>query len=524
MRHNLYLGFGVVLLAILALLLSVHANILWFWGFIGVLTFITLHDFTQKKHSILRNYPVLGHMRFILEFFRPEIQQYFIANNRSETPFNRETRNVIYSRSKNLDDTVGFGTKFIITEEGYEWVLHSLAPKPIGADARVTIGSNQCKQKYNASMLNISAMSYGSLSSNAIVALNLGAKQGNFAHNTGEGGLTSYHQQGGDIIMQIGTGYFGVRTAEGNFSEELFQQKANLDAIKMIEIKLSQGAKPSHGGVLPAKKLTAEIAKIRGVPLGKDVLSPASHSAFDSPESMCMFIQKLRELSNYKPIGFKLCLGKKSDFIAICKAIIKTEIYPDFITIDGAEGGTGAAPMEYSNHIGTALKDGLIFVHNSLVGFGLRDKIKIICSGKIATGFDMIRYIALGADLCNSARAMMMALGCIQSRECNKNTCPVGVATQNKRLIRGLDINNKKNRVENFHNNTIKSFLEIIGAMGLNSACELQPQMVFQRIDANTVKSYDQIYDYIETASLLKQATVPEQFKACWQYASADKF
>jgi glutamate synthase domain-containing protein 2 len=304
----------------------------------------------------------------------------------------------------------------------------------------------------------------------------------------------------------------------------LFQQKANLEAVKMIEIKLSQGAKPSHGGVLPAKKLTPEIAQIRGVPLGKDVLSPPAHSAFDSPEGLCFFIKKLRKLSNYKPVGFKLCIGKPSEFIAICKAMLKTKISPDFITVDGSEGGTGAAPMEYANNIGTPLKDGLVFVHNSLVGFGLRDNIKVICSGKIATGFDMVRYIALGADLCNSARAMMLSLGCIQSRECNKNTCPVGVATQNKLLIRGLHINDKKNRVENFHRNTVKSFLEIVGAMGLNTPFELSPQMLLCRVDANTIKSYDKIHEYIKPNSLLQQADVPQQFKEYWQQSTAEKF
>lgn len=523
MRRKLYLGFGVVILIIFALLIMVNVSVEWFVGFITILAVIAIYDKSQKKHAILRNYPVLGHIRFILEFFRPEIQQYFIANNRSERPFNREVRNVVYARSKNLSDTIGFGTKFDVTAENYEWVVHSLNPKPAPLDSRVIIGGEQCKQKYSASRLNISAMSYGALSANAIKALNLGAKQGNFAHNTGEGGLTSFHQQGGDLIMQIGTGYFGVRTRDGKFSEELFKQKANLDVVKMIEIKLSQGAKPSHGGVLPKKKLTAEIAEFRGVALGQDVISPPAHNTFDSPEGLCLFIKKLRELSNYKPVGFKLCIGKFSEFLAICKAMIKTKIYPDFITVDGAEGGTGAAPMEYANNIGTPLKDGLVFVHNSLVGLGLRDRIKILCSGKIATGFDMVRYIALGADLCNSARAMMLALGCVQSRECNRNTCPVGVATQNQNLMQGLVISDKKNRVENFHRNTVKSFLEIVGAMGLDTPFDLSPSMVFNRVDGK-VTTYNKVYEYIKPNSLLQSENLPEQFKVCWQQAAAENW
>ncbi|MCF6764194.1 FMN-binding glutamate synthase family protein [Thiotrichales bacterium 19S3-7] len=525
MRRNLYLGFGIIILIIAALLFMAHANIWWLIGFLLILAIIAIHDVTQKRHSILRNFPILGHMRFILEFFRPEIQQYFIADDKSELPFNRDTRDVIYSRAKGVNDTIGFGTEYDLNAEGHEWVLHSMNPKHVSeVQEHITVGGSQCKQPYEASRLNISAMSYGALSENAIKALNKGAKIGKFAHNTGEGGLTDHHLQGGDLVMQIGTGYFGTRTPEGEFCENKFKEKANLDVVKMIEIKISQGAKPAHGGVLPAAKLSKEIAEIRGVPMGKDVLSPSAHSAFSTPEELCHFIQKLRDLSNGKPIGFKLCIGRRSEFLGICKAMLKTKIYPDFITVDGAEGGTGAAPMEYASHVGAPLKDALIFVHNALVGVNLRDEIRVICSGKVATGFDMVRYMAMGANMCNAARAMMLSVGCIQSRQCNTNHCPVGVATQSKRLMKALDVDDKKMRVARFHEATVHSFLEIIGAMGLNTPCELEPNMILRRIDANSIRSYQDIYRYLNPGDLLKDETVPEHFKKFWQDASAEKF
>lgn len=525
MRRSWYLGFGIVILLIIALLVIFKASIWWLISFLGILALIALHDVTQKRHSILRNFPILGHIRFILEFFRPEIQQYFIADDKSELPFNRETRSVVYARAKGGNDTIGFGTEYDLNAEGHEWVLHSLSPKHVEeVQEHIKVGNSQCKQPYQASRLNISAMSYGALSENAIKALNKGAKIGKFAHNTGEGGLTDHHLQGGDLIMQIGTGYFGCRTPDGKFCENQFKEKANLDVVKMIEVKLSQGAKPAHGGVLPAAKLSKEIAEIRGVPMGKDVLSPSAHSAFCSPEELCHFLQKLRDLSGGKPVGFKLCIGKRSEFLSICKAMLKTGIYPDFITVDGAEGGTGAAPMEYATHVGAPLKDALIFVHNSLVGVGLRDEIRIIASGKVATGFDMVRYIAMGANMCNSARAMMLSVGCIQSRQCNTNQCPVGVATQNKRLMRALNVDDKKMRVARFHQATVHSFLEILGAMGLQTPCDLDPAMILRRIDANLIRSYREIYRYLDKGSLLNDATVAEHFKAHWEAASAERF
>lgn len=523
MRRKFYLGFSLVLLTI-ALLLTMLHDLRWFLALLIPLVAIGIYDIIQKKHAILRNFPILGHVRFILEFFRPEIQQYFIADDLSERPFNRETRTVVYSRAKNVRDTVPFGTLLNPYENGFEWILHSLAPKHVSeVDPRMTVGGPQCQKPYSASRLNISAMSFGSLSNNAIMALNKAAKMGNFAHNTGEGGLSDYHLMGGDIIWQLGTAYFGCRTADGKFDEAEFAKEANRDVVKMIEIKLSQGAKPSHGGILPAAKLTPEIARIRKVPMGQDVLSPPAHSTFSNPTEMMHFIARLREITGGKPIGFKLCIGRKSEFLGICKAMLKTGILPDFITVDGTEGGTGAAPMEFVNHVGAPLAEGLLFVHNSLVGIGVRDKIRIIAAGKVATGFDMLTKLALGADMCNAARAMMMSLGCIQSLQCHANTCPTGVATQDPRLARGLVIDEKKIRVAQFHNATVHSFLELVGAMGLNNPDEVDGRLIMRRINSAEAKSYHDIYEYIEPGSLLGNA-IPARFIRHWEHASAERF
>lgn len=524
MRRNWYLGFGIILLVILGLLALMH-EIIVFVVLLVVLAVIALYDMTQKKHSICRNFPILGHMRFILEFFRPEIQQYFVADDESERPFDRETRTIIYQRAKGVRDTVPFGTERDIRAVGYEWILHSLMPKHVDeVEPRITVGGPDCKQPYCASRLNISAMSFGALSSNAILALNKGAKIGGFAHNTGEGGLSDYHLAGGgDIIFQIGTGYFGCRDDKGNFHPEEFKKEADNEQVKMIEIKLSQGAKPSHGGILPAAKLTPEIARIRKVSMGQDVASPPAHTAFSDPEGLLHFVQQLRELSGGKPVGFKICIGRRSEFFAICKAMLTTKILPDFITVDGAEGGTGAAPLEYTNHVGVPLDEALNFVHNALVGVGVREHIRVICSGKIATGFNMLAKIAMGADMCNVARGMMMAAGCIQSRQCNTNTCPTGVATQDKRLARGLVVDDKKVRVANFHNATMHSFKELIGAMGLTNPSQLHPRHVKRRVAQDMVKSYEEIYDYVEPGSFL-EGTVPEEFKVHWELADPKCF
>ena len=409
-------------------------------------------------------------------------------------------------------------------ESGYTWVLHSLAPKLTSeVEQRIIVGGLDCKKPYSASRLNISAMSFGSLSENALMALNQGAKIGGFYHNTGEGGISPYHLQGGDLVFQIGTAYFGCRNDDGMFDPSLFAEQAKREEVKMIEIKLSQGAKPSHGGILPAAKVTPEIAAIRKVKMGQDVISPPAHTAFNSPIGLLQFVKELRELSFGKPIGFKLCLGRKDEFLAICKAMLHTNILPDFITIDGAEGGTGAAPLEFTNHIGEPLDVGLTFVHNALVGINVRDKIRIICSGKVATGFDMVLRIAMGADLCNVGRAMMMSVGCLQSKQCNANTCPTGVATQNKRLQRGLVIEDKKHNVADFHKNTLHSFLEIVGAMGLSNPSDLKPEYIMRRINDRLAKPLSEIFEYLKPGQLLG-SDIPKDFKKYWQAASLEKF
>lgn len=523
MRRQWYLGLIVVTLTFVVIYLSFYHPI-WLLALAIPLLALWIYDLVQTKHTILRNFPLLGHIRYIFEFFRPEIQQYFIANDEEEKPFSREKRSIVYERAKNARDTIPFGSERNITEIGYTWVLHSLAPKKASeVEDRIIVGGPDCKKPYSASRLNISAMSFGALSGKAIMALNQAAKIGGFAHNTGEGGLSKYHLQGGDVTFQIGTAYFGCRDKNGLFCEEEFTKEATREEVKMIEIKLSQGAKPSHGGILPAAKLTPEIAEVRKVQLGSDVLSPPAHTAFDSPRGLLKFIQKLRDLSGGKPIGFKLCVGRRSEFLGICKAMLETNIFPDFITVDGAEGGTGAAPLEYANHVGEPLDAGLTFVHNALVGINVRDKIRIICSGKIVTGFHMVSKIALGADMCNSARGMMMAVGCVQSKQCNANTCPTGVATQNKRLQRGLVIDDKKHRVVNFHNNTLKSFLEMVGAMGLSNPSELDPSYLMQRINETRARPFSQIYQYLKPGHLLGDK-IPKSFKDDWQKADPDKF
>jgi len=523
MRRQWYLGFGIIfLLVMLRAVVWGHAD--WLPVLIVPMVIIGIYDFFQKKHTILRNFPVLGHVRYILEFIRPEIQQYFVASDESEQPYNREVRSIIYQRAKNVRDTLPFGTSQDILKEGYTWVLHSLVPKTATeVEPRILIGGDDCKKPYLASRLNVSAMSFGSLSGNAIMAINLGAKIAGFSQNTGEGGLSPYHLQGGDLVFQLGTAYFGCRDDQGRFDDELFAIEAARDEVKMIEIKLSQGAKPSHGGILPAAKVTEEIAAIRKIKMGQDVLSPPAHSAFDTPKGLLLFIKRLRDLSGGKPIGFKLCVGRKEDFLGICKAMLETHILPDFITVDGAEGGTGAAPLEFVNHVGEPLTAGLIFVHNALMGIGLRDKIRIICSGKIATGFDMVLRIAMGADVCQNARAMMMSVGCVQAKQCNANTCPTGVTTQNLRLQRGLVVDQKKVHAANYHRNTIHGFLEIVGAMGLTNPSELTPEYVMQRASNNKAKSLAEIYEYLTPGQLLGD-NIPDSYKKYWAAADAHKF
>jgi glutamate synthase domain-containing protein 2 len=463
----------------------------------------------------------------VFEDLRPKIQQYFVESDTDGAPINRIDRSVIYQRAKKQVDTTPFGTQLNVYAEGYEWMNHSIVPvdfQKVEHSPRVLVGSKDCKQPYSASVLNVSAMSFGSLSGNAVEALNAGAKIGGFAHNTGEGGISPHHlKYEGDLIWQIGTGYFGARDEDGKFSPDAFTKNASRPQVKMIEIKLSQGAKPGHGGILPAKKNTPEIAAIRLVKPGTTVFSPPFHSAFTTPREMMLFVRQLRELSGGKPVGFKLCIGRKSEFISICKAMIDLDIYPDFITVDGGEGGTGAAPPEFSNFVGMPLLDALAFVDNMLKGFDIRQHIKVIASGKILTGFQMVRAIALGADLCNSARAMMMALGCIQALECNKNTCPTGVATQDPYFVKGLVVDDKKVRVANYHKHTVESFVELMAAAGIDNPRKLNRHQINRRVFMNEVRTFEEIYPSIPVGSF-RDGAIPEKYKMSYQSASADKF
>ena len=483
-----------------------------------------LYDLFFADSNLRKNYPVFANIRFMLEGIRPEIRQYFIADNLEEAPFNRETRDLIYRRAKQLDDTLPFGTERDILAEGYLCIFHSINAKHINPDhARVVIGGPACRQPYSSAVLNISAMSFGALSNNAISALNKGAKLGGFSHNTGEGGISLYHlQHGGDLVWQIGTGYFGCRQADGRFSDEAFRRAAASDAVKMIEIKLSQGAKPSHGGVLPGAKVSPEIAAIRLVEVGKTVYSPASHPEFDTPRGLLDFVQRLRDLSNGKPVGFKLCIGKKSEFMAIVKAMLETGILPDFINIDGAEGGTGAAPMEFSNRLGMPSLEATYFVEQVLKGAGLRQDIKLIAAGKTASGFDILAKIALGADVVNSGRAMMLALGCIQSKSCNTNKCPTGVATQDMSRTKALDVDLRAVRVQNYQAGTVAAFLELCGALGYECPRQLKPSDLHQRTD-NGLRHFDQIFTPLSPQQLIV-GRVPEAYEEDWHKARADQF
>ena len=491
-----------------------------------VIPFIALGLYDiQSRHNVLRNYPVIGHFRYMFEFVRPEIQQYFVQTNLSGRPYNRELRTLIYERSKNEEDTHPFGTEHDISSQFYEYAQQSLNVKKVAEEeSRIVVGGSECKQPYNAARINISAMSFGALSKTAILSLNLGAKMGNFFHNTGEGGLSPYHlANGGDIVWQLGTAYFGCRDAEGNFDEKEFVEKANLDVVKMIEIKISQGAKPSHGGVLPKEKISAEIAEIRGVPRDIDCLSPPTHKEFSTPRGLLDFVQRLRKLTHGKPIGFKLCIGRRSEFMSICKAMLATGITPDFITVDGAEGGTGAAPLEYTNRLGVPINEGLAFVQNCLVGTNLRDKLRVIASGKVATGFDVTTKIALGADMCNMARPMMFAVGCIQALRCNTNTCPTGVATQNPHRARAIIPKYKWEHVKNLQANTMKSFLDITGAMGASSPNELNARMINYRITDGESKTFYEVFNYVEPGNFLTDDVHPF-YKPHWDAASAERF
>ncbi len=501
-----------------------------------LLVALGIYDLQQDRHAILRNYPVIGHMRFLLEYIRPEMRQYFIESDSEATPFSRAQRSLVYQRAKGEPDNRPFGTQLDVGKQGYEWVNHSMSPSKLPShDFRIWIGGTPdkpsesfepCTQPYHSSVFNISALSFGSLSANAILALNKGAKMGGFAHDTGEGSISSHHRvHGGDLIWEIGSGYFGCRNDDGTFNEERFAASALDPQVKLIELKMSQGAKPGHGGILPGPKVTSEIAATRGIPIGKDCISPSSHSAFSTPVEMMNFIAKLRRLSGGKPTGFKFCLGHPWEWFAIVKAMLETNITPDFIVVDGAEGGTGAAPVEFTDHVGAPLQEGLLLVHNSLVGVNLRHRISIGAAGKVVTAFDMVRLMALGADWCNAGRGFMMALGCIQAQTCHTGTCPTGVTTQDPLRQQALVVPDKADRVRNFHRSTLHALQELVQAAGLEHPQQVNAHHIVRRLTDTEVRLLSNLIMQVEPGALLgpldKQNNV---FRQYWPMASAHSF
>jgi glutamate synthase domain-containing protein 2 len=522
-----YVTFSLAIAGSIVLLALSFTSALYlpFFAVALALALLGVRDLTQTRHSILRSYPIAAHIRFLLEDIRPEIRQYFVESDTDGAPFDRGSRSIVYQRAKGQLDKRPFGTELAVYGASYEWINHSLSPaEPAKEPFRVTVGGEQCAAPYSASVLNISAMSFGALSANAIRALNKGAKMGGFAHDTGEGGLSQHHREhGGDIIWEIGSGYFGCRDADGRFSPERFAEQARSDQVKMVEIKLSQGAKPGHGGVLPAAKVSAEIAAARGVAMGADCVSPARHSAFSTPIGLLEFVARLRELSGGKPVGFKLCIGHPWEFLGIAKAMLATGIYPDFIVIDGKEGGTGAAPVEFIDHVGTPLREGLMFAHSALIGLDIRHRIRLGASGKIITAFDMARIMSMGADWCNAARGFMFALGCIQAQSCHTDRCPTGVATQDAIRQRALVASDKAERVFNFHRSTLIALAELIAAAGLTHPGELTPRHFFKRVAPDSVMNYEQIHRFLAPGELLAGTDDP-RFRHSWQAARADSF
>ena len=531
----------IVLSALCTGMALMTVNLLWLWPalLMAILSIVGLVDYCQNRQAIRRNYPVLAHFRFFFEFIRPEIRQYFIEADTEELPFSRAQRAIIYQRAKHVGDKRPFGTQINVYAPDYEWINHSIAPVEITShDFRITIGGADCKQPYSASVFNISAMSFGALSANAIMSLNEGAKRGKFYHDTGEGSISRYHRAqvdgkyigsgGGDIVWELGSGYFGCRGADGKFDAEKFAANAKSDQVKMIEIKLSQGAKPGHGGVLPGAKVTIEIAEARGVKVGEDCISPAKHSAFSTPLELLGFVQKLRELSGGKPVGIKLAIGHPWEWFAIVKAMLQTNITPDFIVVDGGEGGTGAAPLEFTDHVGAPLREALMLVHNTLVGVALRDRIKIGASGKIVTAFDIARTLAMGADWCNSARGFMFALGCLQAQTCHTGHCPTGVTTQDPKRMRALVVPEKSERVYQFHKNTLEALKELIAAAGLNHTSEIGPEHVIRRVSSTEVRSLAALHTWAKHGELLEGVFDPDRahpvFKVFWEVSRADSF
>ncbi len=516
-----YLPFaGIVALALLTPWLPV-----WLAVVVWPLLLIGVADLVQQRHSLLRNYPVIGHLRRLAESVRPQIHQYFVEGDTEGAPYDREQRTLIYQRAKSAIETHPFGTERDVMRSGYEWVNHAICPKPPAEHPpRVPVGGAQCTQPYETALLNISAMSFGSLSAAAIEALSRGAASGGFAHDTGEGAISPYHERGGaDLIWELGTGYYGARAQDGGFDPGAFREKAQLPQVKMCEIKLSQGAKPGHGGILPAAKVSQEIASTRGIPVGESCVSPPYHRTFSTPRGLLEFVAQLRELSGGKPVGFKLCIGHRWEFLAICKAMLDTGIKPDFIVIDGKEGGTGAAPAEFTDHVGTPLRDGLLFARNALVGCGLKDDIRLVAGGKIATGFDMAITMALGADWCNAARAFMFALGCLQSQHCHTNHCPVGIATQDALRQKGLDVTEKSVRVATYQAKTVHALLEITAAAGLDHPHQLEPYHFFHRLTSRDSVLLSETYPFLKAGALL-DGEVDANWQRMWQRASADNF
>ena len=488
-----------------------------------VLLVVAIHDLVQRKHSILRNYPVLGHMRFLLEEIRPELQQYFIERNFDGRPFDRNARSAIYQRAKGTKEEQPFGSERDLYAVGYEYLIHSTRPVDVMKEPpRVRIGGPACTQPYDMALLNVSAMSFGSLSGNAIEALNRGAALGGFAHDTGEGAISPYHRNGGDLVWELGSGYFGARTPDGGFDEREFAEKAADDQVKMVSLKLSQGAKPGIGGVLPGPKVSREIAETRGIPQGTKCVSPPYHRVFSTPRELVQFIGHFRELAGGKPAGFKLCLGSRTDFLAICKAMVEEDITPDFVIVDGAEGGTGAAPLEYEDHVGMPLTEALMTVHNALLGVGVRDRVKVAASGKVSSGIDIVKRVIQGADYTNAARAMMMAVGCIQAQTCHTNTCPVGVATQDPKRMRALYVPDKAERVHRYQREAVAQAMQVIASMGLHSFDELRPHMLRRRVDHGTIASYDQMFQHLRADELIHDA--PMSWERDWELADPDRF
>lgn len=521
----------------LTVALALVFNVLWVTGtgwalFPGLiftaLALMGIYDVVQDRHAILRNYPVIGHLRFLFEGFRPEIRQYFIESDTDQLPFSRDQRSLVYQRAKGVEDKRPFGTTEDVYRAGYTWLTHSIAPVTIkNKDFRVKVGGPACSQPYDISVYNISAMSFGALSANAISALNRGAKMGGFAHNTGEGGISRFHRQGGgDLVYQVASGYFGCRTPEGNFDPEAFARQAADPQVKMIELKLSQGAKPGLGGMLPAAKISEEIAEARGIPMGVDCVSPAAHNSFSTPMQMLDFIQRLRDLAEGKPVGIKLCIGHRREFMSLVKAMLVTGITPDFIVIDGTEGGTGAAPVEFVNRVGMPMLEGLHFVHNTLRGAGLREQIKLGAAGKIVSAFDIARAMALGANWCNSARGFMFALGCIQAQSCHTNKCPVGITTQDKGRQRALVVPDKAERIARFHKNTLKSLGDIAGAAGLSDPQDFKPYHFMFRLTDSEFQDGNQAFPYLPDGFLLIDGDEEElrEWRSRWRRASAETF